>query len=63
METTQEQPLDLVWGVQAIARLIGRTERQTYHLCTTGAIPVRKVGAVWMAERGKLIRFFLDDAA
>lgn len=63
METTQEHPLDLVWGVQAIARLIGRTERQTYHLCATGAIPVRKVGATWMAERGKLIKFFLDDAA
>lgn len=56
-------PLDLVWGVTEIAKLIGRTERQTNHLLAAGKLPGKKVGGRWVAERGKLVRFFMDDAA
>jgi hypothetical protein len=63
MQESKETALDLAWGVKEIANMIGRNERQTYHLCSTGAIPVRKVGAHYVADRGKLRRLFLEDAA
>ncbi|WAJ31175.1 helix-turn-helix domain-containing protein [Antarcticirhabdus aurantiaca] len=47
----------------AIARMIGRTERQTFHLCTSGEIPARKVGNRWVIERSKLVAVFTGDAA
>ncbi len=55
--------IDLVWGAEGIARVIGRSPRVTFHLLTTGAIPAKKVGGRWVAERGKLIAFFLETAA
>jgi hypothetical protein len=55
--------LDLVWGADAIAAAIGRSPRQTFHMLDSGQLPAKKVGNRWVAERGKLIRFFLDDAA
>jgi len=61
--TTEDTPLDLVWEVGAIAKLIGRNERQTFHLLSTGKLPAKKVGNRWVAERGTLLRFFMDGAA
>ena len=55
--------IDLVWGATAIAIVIGAKRRQTFHLLETGQIPVKKVGGRWVAERGRLLRFFLEDAA
>ena len=52
------QPLDLIWGVRAIAQLIGRTERQTFHMLTSGALPGRKVGSRWVVSRSELEQFF-----
>lgn len=60
---TTENALDLVWGIDAIARLIGRTERQTYHMLRAGNLPAKQVGNRWVAERSKLIAFFMEDAA
>jgi hypothetical protein len=59
----KDEPIDLVWGVEAIAKLIGRTDRATFHMLATGQLPAKKVGGRWVAERGKLTRFFLDSAA
>jgi hypothetical protein len=61
--TEIERNLDLIWGGEAIAKLIGRTRRQTFHMLETGMLPAKKVGDRWVAERGKLIRFFMEDAA
>lgn len=59
-----EGNLDLVWGVTDIAKLIGRTERQTYHMIYSGHLPiVKQVGERYVASRGKLIEFFLGEAA
>ena len=55
--------IDLVWEVKEIARLIGRTERQTFHLLSTCTLTAKKVGDRSDAERGKLLRIFLGDAA
>jgi len=33
-----------IWGVPAMARYIGRTPRQVYHLIAKGRLPVKKLG-------------------
>lgn len=55
--------MDLIWGAEEIAKIIDRSPRVTFHLLTTGAIPAKKVGNRWVAERSKLISFFMDSAA
>jgi len=54
---------DIVWEVAEIAKVIGRTERQTFHLLTTGSLPGRKIGGRWVASRRKLLEAVLGDAA
>jgi hypothetical protein len=63
MQGTTENDLDLVWGVKGIGKVIGRTERQTLHMLTTGEIPGKKVGGRWVAKREALVRFFDEVAA
>lgn len=63
MNSDSDKALNLVWEVEAIAKLIGRSERQTFHLLATGKLPAKKVGGRWVAERNKLMSFFLDPAA
>lgn len=60
-ETATE--IDLIWGINAIARLIGRTDRQAFHMANTGQIPAKKVGGRWCADRSELIAFFKGSAA
>lgn len=60
--TTPTQ-LELVWEVEEIAKLIGRTPRQTFHILQSGQLPAKKVGGRWVAERSRLIAFFMEDAA
>ena len=55
--------LDLVWGATEISKLIGRSTRSTFHMLESGELPAKKVGGRWVAERGKLIAFFLETAA
>ncbi|TCQ28234.1 DNA-binding protein [Rhizobium sp. PP-CC-3G-465] len=62
METMTEK-IELIWGADDIAKIIGRSPRVTFHLLTTGSIPAKKVGGRWVAERGALIRFFMEPAA
>jgi hypothetical protein len=54
---------DLIWGVEAIAAEIRRTERQTYHLIQTKQIPTQKVGAIHTARRSKLRARLLGEAS
>lgn len=60
---TDTNTIDLVWGINAIAKLIGRTDRQAFHMASTGQIPAKKVGGRWCAERGELVAFFKGKAA
>jgi len=61
--STVDSSIDLIWEVAEIAKLIGRTERQTFHILQSGALPAKKVGGRWVAERGTLLRFFMESAA
>lgn len=63
MTNTTETKIDLVWEVDEIAKLIGRTHRQTNHMLAKGELPAKKVGGRWVAERNKLLSFFLETAA
>ncbi|UIK05034.1 DNA-binding protein [Neorhizobium galegae] len=63
MAETDEKKMELIWGAEDIAKAIGRSPRVTFHLLTTGALPAKKVGGRWVAERGKLIAFFMETAA
>lgn len=62
MKTDDQLPIDILWGAEAIAEAIGRSPRQTFYLLETGHLPAKKVAGRWVAVRGKLIRFFLEDA-
>jgi hypothetical protein len=56
-----EPVLDLVWGSREIAKEINRNQRQTFYLLETGGIPARKVGKIWVADRGQLRKRFLGE--
>ena len=59
-----EDPLDLIWGVEDIGKLICRNDQQTYHMIRSGKLPmVKQVGERYVASRQKLIAFFMEDAA
>ncbi|MBB4103548.1 hypothetical protein GGQ66_002106 [Rhizobium borbori] len=60
---TPDTQIDLIWGAEEIAKVIGRSARVTFHLLTTGALPARKVGGRWVIERSKLIAFFTGSAS
>lgn len=63
MESSVSSEIDLLWEVVEIAKVIGRTRRQTFHMLKKGEIPAKKVGGRWVASRAKLVAFFLEDAA
>jgi len=52
---------DIVWEVQNIAKIIGRTERQTYHMLISGHLPAKQIGDRWVASRRKLLAAILGD--
>jgi hypothetical protein len=60
---TDSNAIDLVWGAEAIANVIGRTTRATFYMLDNGELPAKKVGGRWVAERSKLIAFFMETAA
>lgn len=57
-ESKESKELDLVWEVEAIAKVIKRTNRQTYHMLATGQLPAKKVGGKWVSSRGALMNHF-----
>ncbi|MDQ0998090.1 hypothetical protein QFZ34_003272 [Phyllobacterium ifriqiyense] len=59
---TKNEP-ELVWGLEAISKIIGRTVRQTHYMLSTGKIPAKQIGTRWVVERGQLMRFFMESAA
>ncbi len=63
MTDDANENLDLVWGVEAIGKLIGRNYQSTYHMCANGELPAKRVGRRWVAKRAALERFFEETAA
>jgi hypothetical protein len=50
-----DEVLDLVWGATAIAKVIGRSERSTFHMLERNLLPAKRVGGRWCASRRKLL--------
>ncbi|WP_094447848.1 hypothetical protein [Rhizobium sp. N4311] len=63
MQKNTSDSMDLIWGAAEIAKIIGRSPRATFHMLDTGELPAKKVGGRWVAERGQLLRFFMEVAA
>lgn len=61
--TEEPDSLDLLWGARAIARFIGRTDRQCWEALNAGELPARKVHGRWVASREALRRHFMGEAA
>lgn len=59
----ENSELNLVWGGSAIAALIGRSRRQTFHMLNEGQLPAKKIGERWVADRKKLEEFFSEVTA
>ncbi|MDG4889275.1 hypothetical protein [Mesorhizobium sp. WSM4887] len=66
MTTTPETISDFdapIWGIENFAKIINRSERQTYHLVATGKLPgVNKVGDRYVSTRRKLLNAVLGEA-
>lgn len=57
----RDESLDLVWGAEAIGKVIARSPRQVFAMLETGQLPAKKVGGRWVADRQKLAAFFLSE--
>jgi hypothetical protein len=44
-----------VWGAAAIGRVIGRSERQAYHLLERRLLDATKIGAQWVSTPRRLL--------
>ncbi|MFS8120887.1 DNA-binding protein [Rhizobium sp. BR 250] len=60
---SKNDTIELVWGGEEIARVIGRTPRVTFQLLERGLIPARKIKGRWVASKPKLLEFFMGDVA
>ncbi len=49
---------DLIWGIRDLAKELGKTERQTFHLVETKQIPAGKVGGRIVSSKTKLRAHF-----
>lgn len=48
MLATESMANDLKDGIKKISGFLGKSERQTYHLCATGQLPgAFKIGRIW----------------
>lgn len=55
---------DIVWGAEAIGKVLGLRKRQAHHFLATGKInAARKVGGAWCASRRELLRQFVPSEA
>lgn len=57
------EDLDLLWGIEAISKVIGRGYQQTSYMLRTGKLPAQRVGERWVASRKKIVEFFMGEAA
>ena len=60
---TNDLASDLLWGVAPIAKEIGRSPRQAFHMIYTGQLPVKKIGGRYCASRTRLRKLFADLVA
>jgi hypothetical protein len=53
----ENSPHEFAWGTEEIAKIIGRSPRQVYHLLAAGNLKTpKKIGGIWVANREALRR-------
>lgn len=62
-EKPKDDPDAPIWGAENMAPVIGRTERQVFHMLNAGLLPAKKVGGRWVSTRRKLLAAILGEAA
>lgn len=50
-----------VWAVKRMAKIVNLTERQTFHLVSTGKLPANKVGERWVSTKRKLLGAIIGE--
>jgi hypothetical protein len=64
MQSHSSEGLDTpVWGAAAIGRVIGRSERQTFHLLERGHLDASKVGGLWVSTPRRLLNGIAEREA
>lgn len=58
---SKDDKFALIWGASKIAELLGVTTRRCFYMLESGQLPARKIGGRWVAERERLMEFFVDD--
>jgi hypothetical protein len=53
---TQPEP-EVVWGGEAIGKIVKLPKAQVFYYLSQGVIPGKKVGRKWRSERGALLRW------
>jgi hypothetical protein len=62
--TTPESGLDTpVWGAKNIGVVVGRNERQAFHLLENGHLPAEKIGKIWVSTPRRLRSRILGEVA
>jgi hypothetical protein len=59
--TNDDQASDVIWGADAIAKVIGRSARATFYMLGNGTLPAKRVGGRWCASRRKLLARLVGD--
>ena len=54
---------DLIWGAEAIGKVIKRRPRQVVYMLEKGLLPAKKVGRLWVSTRSSLERHFYGEVA
>ena len=55
-DSDPDNPSEILWGVEAIAKVLGRSRNATYHLVENGMLKgVIKIGAQWTARKSVLL--------
>jgi hypothetical protein len=61
MSVESNEAPDLIWGATAIAKVIGRSERATFHLLENQLLPAKRIGGRWCASRRRLLAALTSD--
>jgi hypothetical protein len=59
---SEDQDSDIVWGAEAIGRVINKPARQAFYLLENGHLPAKKTGGSWSASRRRLIAEVTGEA-
>lgn len=61
MPEKTQSALNIMYGAEKIAAYLGIGKRQVYHACTTGTLPVFRIGATICARPDTLLAWIVEQ--